>query len=81
MTSELTRNLSLHGQASGKSGANFRRYIYTYNMLAAQTPIQFYITCVPLVVWYVQDSDLLSSVGWNHTMANRQLANISSGYP
>lgn len=46
LRSGLTRNYSVQGQASNKPSANFRRYVYTYNMLAAQTPIQFYITCV-----------------------------------
>ncbi|KXN89482.1 hypothetical protein AN958_05644 [Leucoagaricus sp. SymC.cos] len=35
-------------QASTKSDANFKRYVYTYNMLAAQTPMQFYISVEPL---------------------------------
>ncbi|EKM79968.1 hypothetical protein AGABI1DRAFT_113213 [Agaricus bisporus var. burnettii JB137-S8] len=45
--SDVQQPLNVQGQASNKPSANFRRYVYTYNMLAAQTPIQFYITVEP----------------------------------
>ncbi|KAJ3568761.1 hypothetical protein NP233_g5500 [Leucocoprinus birnbaumii] len=41
----LSRSTSRH--TSGRSEANFKRFVYTYNMLAAQTPMQFYISVEP----------------------------------
>ncbi|KAF5363590.1 hypothetical protein D9756_000303 [Leucocoprinus leucothites] len=47
LNSALLHPRSTSRQTSLKSDANFKRYVYTYNMLAAQTPMQFYISVEP----------------------------------
>lgn len=46
VNSGLLPSRSISRGPSSKPDANFKRFVYTYNMLAAQTPMQFYISFV-----------------------------------
>jgi hypothetical protein len=50
VNSSLPISPSVPRGTSLKPDANFKRFVYTYNMLAAQTPMQFYISFVCSII-------------------------------